>query len=63
MRSLYPSLDVRCETTLHHLVLTHDMLDGTGGKVNPPIRTADDVEALWAAVLRGDIERVAADAA
>lgn len=61
VRSLYPSLDVRCETTLHHLVLTHDMLDGTGGKVNPPIRTQDDVDALWAAVLRGDIDWVASD--
>jgi dihydropyrimidinase/allantoinase len=60
-RSLYPSLDVRCETTLHHLVLTHDMLDGTGGKVNPPIRTRDDVEALWGAVVRGDIDWVASD--
>jgi dihydroorotase-like cyclic amidohydrolase len=60
-RSLYPSLDVRCETTLHHLVLTHDMLDGTGGKVNPPIRTRDDVDALWGAVLRGDIDWVASD--
>lgn len=61
VRTLYPSLDVRCETTLHHLVLTHDMLDGTTGKVNPPIRTADDVEALWAAVIRGDIDYVASD--
>jgi allantoinase len=61
VRSLYPTLDVRCETTLHHLVLTHDMLDGTGGKVNPPIRTSDDVEALWAAVIRGDIDWVASD--
>ncbi|HEX6763438.1 MAG TPA: dihydroorotase family protein [Gaiellaceae bacterium] len=61
VRSLYPSLDVRCETTLHHLVLTHDTLDGIGGKVNPPIRTRDDVDALWSAVLRGDIDWVASD--
>jgi dihydropyrimidinase/allantoinase len=61
VQRLYPSLDVRCETTLHHLVLTHDMLDGTGGKVNPPIRTSDDVEALWDAVGRGDIDWVASD--
>jgi len=61
VRSLYPSLDVRCETTLHHLVLTHDMLHGTGGKVNPPIRTREDVEALWAAVMRGDIDWIASD--
>ncbi|HEY6030972.1 MAG TPA: dihydroorotase family protein [Gaiellaceae bacterium] len=61
VRNLYPSLDVRCETTLHHLVLTHDMLDGTGGKVNPPIRTRLDVEALWDGVARGDVDWVASD--
>ena len=61
VRRLYPSLDVRCETTLHHLVLTHDMLEGTGGKVNPPIRTAADVDTLWQGVLRGDIDWVASD--
>jgi allantoinase len=61
VRTLYPSLDVRCETTLHHLVLTHDMLEGAGGKVNPPIRTAADVEALWDGVVRGHIDWVASD--
>lgn len=61
VRGLYPSLDVRCETTLHHLVLTHDMLDGIGAKVNPPIRTAADVEALWDGVMRGAIDWVASD--
>ena len=61
VRTLYPELDVRCETTLHHLVLTHDMLDGTTGKVNPPIRTREDVDALWAAVVRGDVDWIASD--
>ena len=61
VRNLYPSLDVRCETTLHHLALTHDMLEGTGGKVNPPIRTRADVEALWDGVARGEINWVASD--
>jgi dihydroorotase-like cyclic amidohydrolase len=61
VRNLYPSLDVRCETTLHHLVLTHDMVEGVNAKVNPPIRTRDDVETLWQGVLRGDIDWVASD--
>ena len=30
VRQLYPSLDIRCETTLHHLCLTHAMLEGKG---------------------------------
>jgi dihydroorotase-like cyclic amidohydrolase len=64
VRQLYPGLDLRCETTLHHLALTYAELDrkgGLGGKVNPPVRTADDVEALWSGVLRGDIDWVASD--
>ncbi len=61
VRRLYPSLDVRCETTLHHLVLTHDVLEGTGGKVNPPIRTRADVEALWEGIARREIDWVASD--
>lgn len=61
VRTLYPSLDVRCETTLHHLVLTHELVEGTGAKVNPPIRTREDVDALWEGVVRGDIDWVASD--
>jgi dihydropyrimidinase/allantoinase len=34
---------------------------GLGGKVNPPIRTGQDVEALWRAVLDGTIQWVASD--
>jgi dihydropyrimidinase/allantoinase len=63
IRGLYPDLDIRAETTLHHLCLTHQMLEGKGlgGKVNPPIRTGQDVEALWRAVLDGAIQWVASD--
>jgi len=64
VRNLYPELDLRCETTLHHLALTYAELDlkgGLGGKVNPPVRTSADVEALWDGVLRGDIDWVASD--
>jgi dihydroorotase-like cyclic amidohydrolase len=63
IRGLYPELDIRAETTLHHLCLTYDMLEGRGlgGKVNPPIRARDDVEALWRAVLDGTIQWVASD--
>jgi dihydroorotase-like cyclic amidohydrolase len=56
--------DVRAETTLHHLCLDHDTLDakgGLGGKVNPPIRTKDDNEALWRHVAAGTIDWVASD--
>ena len=63
IRQLYPDLDIRAETTLHHLCLTYDMLEGKGlgGKVNPPIRTRRDVDALWRGVLSGAIQWVASD--
>jgi len=58
---MYPALDVRRETTLHHLCLTYDTLAGLGGKVNPPLRTHQDTEALWTGVVRGTIDWVASD--
>lgn len=63
VEKLYPGLDVRREATLHHLCLTYDMLEGKGlgGKVNPPIRTQGDVDALWDGVRNGKIDWVASD--
>ena len=60
-RRQQPHLDIRLETTLHHLALTWDTAGGILGKVNPPIRTADDREALWEAVLDGRIDTVVSD--
>ena len=55
-------LDQRLETTIHHLSLTYDTAaGGLNGKVNPPIRSANDVEALWRGVLAGEIDWVASD--
>jgi dihydropyrimidinase/allantoinase len=59
----YPELDVVLETTLHHLALTYDNANGgiPSGKVNPPIRSQADVDALWRGVFRGDINQVVSD--
>ncbi len=57
----YPHLDVRLETTLHHLALTYATAGGIAGKVNPPIRTEDDRVALWDAVMDGTIDTVVSD--
>jgi dihydroorotase-like cyclic amidohydrolase len=57
----YPQLDATLETTLHHLALSHESLQGLGGKVNPPIRTPQDNEALWTALAGGLIDTVASD--
>jgi dihydroorotase-like cyclic amidohydrolase len=63
-RIAMPEVDMRFEVTLHHLCLTHEELDargGLGGKVNPPIRTRSDTEALWAGVVDGTVGWVASD--
>jgi dihydroorotase-like cyclic amidohydrolase len=60
-RREFAHLDVRLETTLHHLALTHTTAPGILGKVNPPIRTEADREALWDAIARGSIDTVVSD--
>lgn len=57
----YPHLDIRLETTLHHLALTYATAGGMRGKVNPPIRTEDDRAALWEAVVDGTVDTVVSD--
>lgn len=52
-------LPVTCEATPHHLFLTEDALDGTYDtrlKMNPPLRTAADAEALIAGVADGTVD-------
>ncbi len=56
-------LPVTCEVTPHHLLLTEDYVVDydTNYKVNPPLRTAADVEALRTAVREGLIDALATD--
>ena len=51
------------EVTPHHLLLTHEALLGydTACKVNPPLREAEDIEALRAALADGTIDCIATD--
>jgi dihydroorotase len=51
------------EVTPHHLLLTHEALLGYDAvcKVNPPLREAEDVEALQRALADGTIDCVATD--
>ena len=56
-------IDVTAEVTPHHLVLTDELAatyDPTY-KVNPPLRTAADVEALRAGLQDGTVDCVATD--
>ena len=56
-------IDVTAEVTPHHLLLTVDSLADYNPifKVNPPLRTGEDVEALRAALADGTIDAVATD--
>lgn len=62
VRRRHPDMDVTLETTLHHLALTWDMPQlSLKAKVNPPIRTQEDQDALWRALTNGDINTVVSD--
>jgi dihydroorotase len=54
---------VTAEVTPHHLLLTHELATSYDPvyKVNPPLRTAADVEALRKGVLDGTIDIIATD--
>lgn len=56
-------IDVTAEVTPHHLVLTDELARGYDPvfKVNPPLRTAEDVEAVRAGLADGTIDIVATD--
>lgn len=56
-------LPVTGEATTHHLFCTTDDYEtlGTRIKMNPPIRSADDRDALWEGIADGTIDMVVTD--
>jgi allantoinase len=56
-------VDVTVETCPHYLVLNEDDMDQKGAfsKINPPIRKTEDVEGMWSALQKGEIDWVASD--
>lgn len=57
-------LPVTCEATPHHLFLNEDCIGDdydTNFKVNPPLRTAEDNEALIAGVVDGTVDVIVTD--
>jgi dihydroorotase len=54
---------VTCEATPHHFTLTDDAVRGynTNAKMNPPLRTQADVDALRAGLADGTIDAIATD--
>jgi dihydroorotase len=57
------SLPITCEVTPHHLLLTDECCAeyDTNYKVNPPLRSAGDVEALKQAIADGHVDALATD--
>jgi len=57
------SLPVTCEVTPHHLLLTEECCAeyDTNYKVNPPLRMAEDIEALKAAIAEGLVDALVTD--
>ncbi len=56
-------MKVTCETTPHHFTLTDDAVKtfDTNAKVNPPLRTKKDVEAVKKGLKDGTIDCIATD--
>jgi allantoinase len=61
MAAAFPHIDFRREVTVGHLLADCDTAHGVGGKVNPPLRPREDVEALWGYLLDGKIDWVVSD--
>jgi dihydroorotase len=62
-RAKEKGVKVTCEVTPHHLTLTEERVLGydTNAKVNPPLRTKQDIEALIRGLKEGVIDIVATD--
>lgn len=56
-------IDVTCEVTPHHLVLTEEDAERLGAvaKCAPPLRPGSETVALWEALARGELSFVASD--
>jgi len=62
-RARADGVDVSAETCPHYLLLDEDELARRGGeaKINPPLRSRGEVEALWRRLAAGDIDLVSSD--
>jgi len=57
------SLPITCEVTPHHLLLTEEscLEYDTNYKINPPLRTEDDIKALKEAIAEGLVDALVSD--
>jgi allantoinase len=61
MAEAFPHINFRREVTIAHLVIDYDVHTAYQAKVNPPIRSREDVEYLWQALFDGKIDWVCSD--
>ncbi|WP_181763631.1 dihydroorotase [Streptomyces albidus (ex Kaewkla and Franco 2022)] len=61
MARTFPQVDFRREVTIGHLLANIETASGIGGKVNPPLRPQEDVDALWEHLVAGNIDWVVSD--
>jgi allantoinase len=61
MQNVFPHINFRREVTVGHLLLDYDTPAGPLAKVNPPIRSREDVECLWEEVLAGNVSWIVSD--
>lgn len=57
--------NVTCDVTPHHLCLNENMIIDSGYdsvfKVNPPLRSVQDSDALWQGIIDGTVDAIATD--
>ena len=61
MQDVFPHINFRREVTIGHLLLDYDAPSACHAKVNPPIRSREDVEFLWEKLLEGKLDWVVSD--
>jgi dihydroorotase len=63
VRAKQENIPVTCEVTPHHLLLTDAVVTSydTNTKMNPPLRTQEDVNALVEGLASGSIDAIATD--
>jgi len=61
MEKTFPHINFGKEVTIGHLLMDYDVPTCCHAKVNPPIRSREDVEFLWQALLDGNLDWVVSD--
>jgi allantoinase len=61
MQQVFPHINFRREVTVGHLLLDFDSPAGPNAKVNPPVRSRQDVDYLWEAVLDRKVNWIVSD--